>query len=152
MDTLEKITTSQWHAEEKLLETILSGDVDEEDVIRWETSLEKALSEIPADSTFKCLVNLHGFTAINIHAHKRYRTIIPLTLAKYNWKVGYVDLFDEASQLTFSKNRNIQCVAAVHVHQDETKISKYEEKFSRENEHFMTDPDKAKAWILHYKI
>lgn len=152
MEPLKKITTSQWYPEEKLLETILSGDVDEDDIVRWENSLEKATNQIPEGSTFKCLVNLHGFTAININAHKRYRTIIPLTLAKYNWKVGYVDLFEEASQLTFSKNRNIQCLAAVHVHQDETKISKYEEKFGRDNEHFMTDPDKAKAWIRSYTL
>ena len=141
-----------WHAEEKWIETILSGDIEEADVIEWEQSLERAFNQIPAISSFKILVDLFGFKAVSLAVHKRYRDIIPFTLSRYNWKVGYVDLFEEASQMTFSTTRNISCVAAVHVHQDEEKIGKYQERFGRANEQFMTDPVRARQWIRYFPI
>lgn len=152
MDNLKNIANTKWHHELNLIETNLSGNIDEQDVIQWEKSLHDAMSQIPEGSQFKILVNLYGFKAVNIQAHKRYREIIPLLLANYNWKVGYVDLFEESKLMKFSKTRNIVCIAAVHVHQDEEKIKKYEENFSRENEHFMTDVTRAKEWILSYPL
>jgi hypothetical protein len=145
-----KVAETSWNAGHKLIETIFSGDVDEDDIAKWERSLHHAINQVPDGTTFKIIVNLYGFKAINIQAHKRYREIIPRLLANYNWKVGYVDLFEESTQMKFQSIRNINCAAAVHVHQDEEKIKKYEERFSRDNEHFMTDPLKAKDWILNY--
>ncbi len=147
-----KIAETIWHAEKQWIETTLSGDIEEEDVIRWEHSLTHVLDQLPEGTRFKILVNLFGFKAISLPVHKRYREIIPLTLARYDWKVGYVDLFDEATQLTCTLTRNIACVAAVHVHQDEEKIGKYQERFGRANEQFMTDSDRAKNWIRHFPV
>lgn len=144
------ITQTIWYPEYQLLETTLSGEVDEQNIRTWEQSLHSEMAHIPDGSVFKILINLYGFKATNLHAHKRYREIIPLLLADYGWKVGYVDLFEESKQMKFQNKRNIQCIAAVHVHQDQEKIVKYETNFSRPNEHYMTDPQKAKAWILNY--
>lgn len=148
METLSIVTESTWIPENQLLITHISGDVSLEDVERWEQTLNSALQQIPDNTLFKILVNLHGFTAINIEAHKRFRTIIPITLAQYNWKAGYVNLFEEEAQkLELHSIRGIRCVAAAHVHQDATKMERYESNFSHEKEHYFTDPDEAKAWI-----
>jgi hypothetical protein len=88
------------------------------------------------------------FKAINFEAHKCFRNVIPLTLAKYGWKVGYVDLFaEESSQMEYSNTRGIRCIKAAHVHQDETKIGLYERSYSREDERYFTDLEEASAWL-----
>lgn len=147
-----KVMETGWYPEEKLIITHLSGDIDIHDVDQWQKSLYTALEQIDNNGVFKIFVNLYGFKATDIEAHKRYRGIIPLTLADYGWKVGYVDLFDEAKDMAFKNIRGIRCVGAAHAHQDETKIEKYETLFGRENEHFFTDPDRAEEWIKALKI
>lgn len=141
-----KFTESKYMPEEKLLVTRLGGDVDLEDIKRWEASLNKAIDQIQPGTSFKAFINLHGFKAVNIEAHKAMRNVIPLTLAKFNFKAGYVDLFEDAA-LLFSTTNGIQCVAAVHVHNDEEKIKLYKERFDKEDERFFTDPDDGEKWI-----
>jgi hypothetical protein len=144
----QKITKSMWHPDKKLLITHLSGDVDKSDIILWEKSLNRTLDQIEPNETFKIFVNLHGFKAINIDAHKRFRSIVPSTLAKYGWKVGYVDLFkDDAKKLSLTHTRGIRCVAAAHCHQDEGKIALYESRYGKDNERYFIDPSKAAEWI-----
>lgn len=143
-----KIAKTDWEPENRLIITHISGDMGKEDVIRWENSLYEALDRIGDGGTFSIFVNLHGFTAVNLDAHKHFRNIVPLTLAEYGWKVGYLAMFEEeAAQLVLTSKRNIRCVAAVHCHQDETKIEKYESLYSSPKERFFTDPEKAEAWI-----
>ena len=146
-----KITETAWYPEEKLIITYLSGEIDFIDIKRWEASLKTAFEQIEDNSIFKILVNLHGFKATDIEAHKHYRSIIPLMLADYGWKIGYVDLFDEAENMVFKNTRGIRCVGAAHVHQDKTKIEKYETNFGRKNERFFTDPVEANEWIRALK-
>jgi hypothetical protein len=148
MSVIEKKIGTVWLPKEAMIETELIGEVDQEDVDHWKNSLELAFRQIPDGAKFKMLINLYGFKAINLEVHKSYRDVIPLLLSSYGWKVGYVDLFEEAKGMTFSNTRGIACFAAAHVHQDEEKISKYEARFSRETEHFFTDPHKAKEWLL----
>ncbi len=150
MVAVEKIIGTNWWPDEKLIETKLIGEVDLDDIHSWKRSLTEAMNKIPEGGSFKIMVNLYGFKAVNIEAHKQYREIIPLLLAQYDWKVGYVNLFEESKTMKFTRTRGIHCFAAVHVHQDEEKIRKYEENFGRTNEHFMTDPIKAMQWILDY--
>jgi len=145
---VEKEISTTWFPEEKLMETKLIGDVDQKAVDDWTTSLALAFRQVPDGSKFKMLINLYGFKAISLEVHKSYRDVIPLLLSSYGWKVGYVDLFEEAKAMTFSNTRGIACFAAAHVHQDEEKISRYEARFSSETEHFFTDPRKAKEWLL----
>lgn len=142
------ITQSHLFPDKKLLVSRLSGEVKLHDIELWEQSLHLALGQIEDGGIFKILVNLWGFKAASLEAHKRYREIIPLTLANYGWKVGYVDLFEESASMEITNIRGIQCVGAAHVHQDETKIDKYEALFGRVNEHFFTDPQHAEEWIL----
>ncbi|WP_342086377.1 hypothetical protein [Dyadobacter sp. OTU695] len=143
-----KITKTDWEPVNRLIITQISGEVEKADVIRWKQSLHDALDQIEDGGSFSIFVNLHGFTALNLDAHKYFRNIVPLTLADYGWKVGYLAMFEEeAARLVLTTKRNIRCLAAVHCHQDETKIEKYESLYSSPCERFFTDPGKAEAWI-----
>jgi len=144
---VEKTIETNWYPEQRLIETKLSGDVNLEDISYWKKTLEQAFNKIESGSSFKILINLFGFKPIDLPTHKKYRDIIPLLLANYNWKVGYADLFEEAKYMTFASHRDITCFAAAHVHQDEEKIKKYQEHFGREDEQFFIDHEKAKTWI-----
>lgn len=143
-----KITETNWYPEKRLLVTHISGDIEKEDIEQWEESFKDTLEQIEDNTRFKIFVNMYGFKAVNIEAHKRFRAVIPLVLADYGWKVGYVDLFEEeAKEITYKNTRGIKCVGAAHSHQDETKMELYETKFSSDREHFFLDPTKARQWI-----
>lgn len=148
---MKKQFGTEWISEISLIITRLKGEVDETDVKEWNQSLQETFAKLPNHSKFKILIDLYGFQAKNLEVHKQYREIVPLTLARFGWKVGYVDMFERKKDLVLTTDRGIQCVAAVHVHQDETKINKYEELYSRENEHFWTDLEKAEEWIRDYQ-
>ena len=139
--------SSKWIPEKHLLHTRLSGDATQEDIGLWEASLQEALSGLKENSSFKILVDLHGFKAVDVDTHKKYREIIPLTLAHYGWRIGYLDMFEEANNLILHHLRGIHCVGAAHVHQDATKIEKYQSLYGRKNEKYFTDPEKAYQWI-----
>ena len=143
-----KITETSWHPEKRLIVTHISGDIEKDDIEHWERSFRNALEQIEDNSTFKIFINMYGFKAVNIDAHKRFRAVIPLTLADYGWKVGYLGLFEEeAKTMTYKNTRGIKCVGAAHSHQDETKMDLYETRFSSDREHFFTDPIQARQWI-----
>jgi hypothetical protein len=144
-------TESFWFKDQQLILTRISGHVSERDVANWDRTLQTSLEQVPDNGAFKIMVDLHGFKAENFEVHKQFRTIIPLTLANYGWRVGYLDMFPEAS-ITLKRIRGIQCMAAVHVHQDESKIKNYDENFSRFNERFFTDPVIARNWIDAFEI
>jgi hypothetical protein len=150
--TIMKMTQTNWFPEKKLVITNISGDLEKNDIEQWEKSFRETLDNIEDNSTFKIFVNMHGFKAINLDAHKRFRDVIPSTLANYGWKVGYVDLFEEAKTMTFTNTRGIKCVGAAHAHQDETKMDLYETRFSSERERFFTDPTNAERWIENLAV
>jgi hypothetical protein len=146
--TDQLIAETTWIPEKQLVVTHLSGEAEQTGIETWEASLQEALAQIPDDSTFRILVNIHGFQAADLEAHKTFRTIVPLTLAAYGWKVGYVNLFEEeAKNLVYTSTRGIKCVAAAHCHQDATKIERYQTRFGRPNEQFFTDPEQARRWL-----
>ena len=142
------IISSDWYADQQLIITQISGDVTKQDVIHWEQTLNAALDRVADSGVFKIFVNLHGFNAVNLDVHKYFRNIVPLTLARYGWKVGYVAMFPgEAEKMVITRNRNIQCIAASHCHHDATKMEKYQSLYSSDREHFFTDSRLADAWI-----
>lgn len=148
-----KITETSWEADKKLIITHISGDIEKPDIEKWEKSFQAVLENIPDGDSFKILVNMHGFKAVDLDAHKRFRGIVPMALAAYGWKVGYVDLFEEeAKTMAYTNTRGIRCVGAAHVHQDETKMHLYQTRFSRDNEQFFTEPDRAREWIGNLAI
>jgi hypothetical protein len=137
--------------EEKLVVTELSGDLDSNDIDEWQQSLTTVLGQLEQDTKFKILVDLHGFKASDFEVHKKFRVVIPKILAEYGWYVGYLRMFPEA-ELTIRSHQNIYCVAAAHVHQDETKIRNYAENYSMRNEGFFTDTYTARKWIKSVSI
>ncbi|WP_439558411.1 hypothetical protein [Dyadobacter sp.] len=142
------IISSNWYADQQLIVTQISGNVEQEDVLHWEQTLHAALDQVADSGVFNIFVNLHGFNAVDLNVHKYFRSIVPLTLARYGWKVGYVAMFpEEAEKIVITRNRNIQCIAAAHCHHDVTKMEKYETLYSSENEHFFIDVEEAAAWI-----
>ena len=147
-----KITRSNWYPADQLIITEISGDIEMQDIIRWEETLQEALNQVEDSESLRIFVNLHGFKAANLAAHKYFRSIVPLTLADYGWKVGYVAMFPEqANEMVITRKRNVQCIAAAHCHQDTEKIERYEQLYSSEDEHFFTDPDAALNWISHWR-
>lgn len=147
------VVEADWLKNQKLIVATISGDVASADVEAWEKRLGDALNQIEDNGSFKIFVNMHGFKAIDAEAHKRFRNVIPLTLANYGWKVGYVHLFEEESKAMKVKHeRGIKCVGASHSHQDETKMSLYEARFSSARERFFTDPVQARLWIENINL
>lgn len=137
--TTTKITATHYDPGKKLLVTHISGDLEKADIEVWEKSFKDTLDQLADNTSFKIFVNMYGFKAVDIETHKRFRAVIPQTLADYGWKVGYVDLFEEeARAMTYKTTRGIKCVGAAHAHQDETKMDLYETKYSSDNEHFFS--------------
>lgn len=148
-----KITETNWYPEKRLVITHISGDIEKDDIEQWEKSFKNTLDQIEDNITFKIFINMYGFKAVNIDTHKRFRAVIPLTLADYGWKVGYVDLFEEeAEAMTYKNTRGIKCVGAAHSHQDETKMDLYKTRFSSDREHFFLDPTQARQWIENLEM
>lgn len=126
--------------------THLNVKATEGDIYHWKGTLQGALSLIEPGSSFKMLVDLYGYVGATTEAHKAMRTVIPSTLANYNFRAGYLGLFEDV-EIELIKTDGISCIAVAHVHQDETKISLYEERFSRENERFFIEYNLALQWI-----
>jgi hypothetical protein len=148
----QKLIKTSWHPDRGLLVTQISGEITINDIIHWEGTLSAALAEIADGMEFKILVDLFGFKAIDIQAHKRFRAIIPSMLSQYGWKVGYVDLFPEqATSMVLSNLRKVKCIAAAHCHHDISKMELYQREFGRHNERFFTDVNQAQGWISSWK-
>lgn len=137
--------------EEGLIITSLSGEVDHADVDEWHSSLRQVLNRLESGDSFKILVDLHGFKAVNFEVHKKYRVIIPSILAEYGWYIGYLRMFPETN-ITIHAKHNIRCVAAAHVHHDEGKIKNYADNYTMMNERFFTSTDEARSWIQSIRI
>lgn len=131
---------------QKLIVTHLSGELGANEIENWRLSLVAVFEQLSDNDRFKILINLHGFKATDFNAHKQFRVIIPSLLANYGWYIGYLRLFPE-TEITIRSERNIHCVAAAHVHHDETKITQYATHYSIHNEGFFTDPQVARNWL-----
>ncbi len=87
MEASKKVETN-WYPEKSLLVTQLSGILEKSDIENWEEEFVFTLENLEANTHFKLFVNLHGFTAANLEAHKRFRSVIPLTLVTMDGKWG----------------------------------------------------------------
>lgn len=143
---MEKIISTTWHPELNLVVTRLSGLLNANDIAHWKATIDETFSGIPDNTTFKILVNLYGFKAVDFEVHKYYRNIIPLLLAAHGYRIGYLDMFPEAT-VELTNTRGIRCIAMANVDQDETKMNDYNARFSNASEHYFTDPDSALSWI-----
>lgn len=143
---------TNWEKESSLIVTRLAGPVTEVDVEEWEKGLREVFQTLPKGTQFKIFVNLHGLSPSSVNAHKSYRDVIPLLLSQYGWRIGYLDLFEEANELKITTTNECKCYAAVHCHQDGYKIQEYERRFGKENEHFYEDPNLCESWIREYDL
>lgn len=144
---MEIVAKSTWHPAESLLIAELKGPVTGADVTLWEKELTEKLAGIPENSQFRIFVDLFGLAPANVEAHKRYRSVIPLALARHGWRVGYLNLFPEADGLKLSEERGVRCIKAAHAHQDAYKIDEYERRFGKASERFFTDSTAALRWL-----
>lgn len=141
-----------WESHSNLIITRLSGPITESDAQEWETGLKAVLQSLPPGTKFKIFVNLYGLRPSSVKAHKAYRNVIPTFLSQYGWRIGYLDLFEEANDLLITTTNGIQCYAAVHCHQDGYKIQEYENRFGKENEHYYEDPVRSETWIRNFDL
>lgn len=148
---IEHTIMTEWYANEQLLVTKLNGKMNSIDIERWKDSLHAVMDTIPGNTSFKILVDLHGFEAENTEVHKEYRAIIPLLLADYGYRIGYLDMFPEATAEMQNK-RGVQCVAMANVHHNADKMLDYETRFSKPHEHYFTEPEAALNWIRQFGI
>jgi hypothetical protein len=143
---------TDWFPEEKIIDTRISGPVSVQDVILWEASLHHSLALIGDNTEFRIMIDMVGFEARDTEAHKRFRTVMPVTLSHYGWKIGYLELFEEeARDMRCIQTRGIQCIAAAHAHHDETKMGLYERSYSHDHEHYFTNADAARTWLRNLK-
>ncbi len=132
------IAEGSWDAGASLVVARLAGTVSVEDVRGWKRSVERALARIEAGSRFKLIVDLRDYEFAEIAAHKEMRTFVPLTLARYGFRTGLLDLF-EPLDLALERTRGIACFAVAHVHHDPDKIAYYALRLGRTCERFFTD-------------
>lgn len=141
------VYATQWLPDESLLITELKGPVDVAGIEAWERSLHGALDQLPENTSFKIFVDLVGLAPVDVETHKRYRSTVPLALARHGWRVGYLDMFEEANNLPLTTERGVRCVKAAHAHQDAYKIEEYDRRFGKASERFFTDSAVALAWL-----
>ncbi|MGV3666784.1 MAG: hypothetical protein ACO1NV_11665 [Leptospira bouyouniensis] len=143
---------TKWEKDSNLITTRLTGPISEADATAWAKDLTQVLQALPEGTKFKIFVNFFGLNPSSVNAHKSYRNVMPLLLSEYGWRIGYLDLFEEANGLKITSEKGIQCYAAVHCHQDSYKIQEYEKRFGKENEHFYDDPIVSEEWIRNFKM
>lgn len=150
----DKVIKSTWLPKEKLLISEISGEaIFTHEILNWKKELMAAFNMIPQGSQFKVFVNMNGFKADDLEAHKEFRVIIPLLLKEYGWKVSYLSLFaDEIQNEDFKNRKNAFCVAVAHCHHDESKMTLYNSANENANEKFFTDPAVAERWIKSARI
>ncbi len=136
-----------WRPSSCILETHYTGTLSAEDAGRWEIGLWEALDQIPRNTCFKLLLDLHGFEPEDIAAHKAMRNIIPELLAKHNMRPAFIDLFDEKPELPLQERNGIQCIAFANVHHDQNKMDDYRRRIGRKDQQFFTDLARAQEWL-----
>lgn len=136
-----------WDRQTQILTVCLNGPVGVTEVRMWKDGVQAELAKIPDGTTFKIIINFHGYEMAEIDAHKEMRSFMPLTLADYGFRTALLDLFDPID-LLLQKIRGIQCVAVAHIHHDAGKMNEYDRQLGRGNEGFFTDAAAAEAWIL----
>ena len=144
---------SIWFPKKKLIETKISGLVKEKDIIIWKDSLIAVLNKLEDGEVFKIFINTYGLETENLITQKAYRSIIPLMISNFGWKVGYTMLYEHQESLLSIQNiRGIQCKAAAHLHHDKIKMDYFDKKFGNNRERFFSNPKSAEHWIDNVEI
>ena len=142
------MTSTDWHPDDTLLVTRITGTLSLGDVQAWQYDLDQHAARLPA--TFKLLVDLRGYEVSDQapEVHRLQREVIPLFLARHGVIVGFFDLFGTTPS-DLPATRQARCIAVAHVHHDAAKMALYNERLGRPEERFFTDPAEARAWLQH---
>lgn len=136
----------------KILSIQLSGIINSDDLIKFQSLIIDCCEIIPDKSVIKVLIDLTGFEAFDLKVHKQFRNILPNTLLNLGWKIGYLKLFEEAKDIKPINIRGIQCIALAYCHHDESKMINYEANCGSEYEHYFTNSKIAFEWLLGVKF
>jgi hypothetical protein len=139
---------STWDPTRSILRTRFSGPAGIAQVVSWRAGLYAAAAAIPARTVFKLLVDLRGYQvgSMDPSVHKVQRDVIPLFLATYHFRTGFIDFFGVKGEVIPIKE-DARCIAVAHVHHEGPKVELYRQTLGRENETFFSQIQEAEAWI-----
>lgn len=130
----EKLIEVKWYSANQLIVAKISGKLNREDIELWKDSLLNVVNNLPDNTVFKIMVDLHGFEADDMEVNKQFRTINPLLLADYNYRIGYLDMFPETN-VELKQTRGISCISMANIHRNADKMLAYQTRFANEHEH-----------------
>lgn len=142
-----KRTGSVWDAASDTLRTELHGPVTVADVEAWRDGLRRQEARIPANGSFKLLLDLRGFEPTELEAHKAMRNVVPELLLRHGMRPAFLGLFDDAPAVTVTTENGVVCRAFANVHHDAAKMDDYERRIGTASQRFFTDRDAAEAWL-----
>jgi hypothetical protein len=139
--------TTTWDPATHTLRSALGGTATVADVDRWRQGLERALAEVPDNSTFKLLFDLRGYEPADLEAHRAMRGVVPELLAGHGLRPAVLDLFDDRPDVPLSTARGVEVTAFANVHHDAAKMDEYERRIARPNQRFFADREAAERWL-----
>jgi len=149
MSNNQPIMCSSWDQDKQLFFTQISGIVGFDDVKTWEEDMRRESKKIPANTTFKFLVDERNYQFENIEVHKFKRDIMPRFLAEFDFILSV--LSDEEKKLLKQRvepnKQQIRCIAIAMVHHDKEKMQNLQNEFGQENEKYLSDMEIATNWL-----
>ena len=141
-------SASAWDSRSGILRTRLTGPTGPAEVVAWRASLYIAAARLPRGTHFKLLVDIRGYNVADVEppVHQVQREVIPIFLANYHYRTGFLDFFGVKWDFGATKE-DAYCVAVAHVHNECGKMDLYRQTLGREDEGFSCRLDEAEAWI-----
>ncbi|WP_415910539.1 hypothetical protein [Oleiharenicola sp. Vm1] len=130
-----------------LVRSRLTGTVAAADVARWAAALHAAVAALPDGTSFRLLLDLHGYEPADLDAHKAMRDVVPALLCVCGLRPAFADLFPEFGEPVVAAAPRVRCVAFANVHHDPAKMEKYERQIAKPEQRFFTDARAAEAWL-----
>jgi hypothetical protein len=142
------MASSAWDARQAILRTRFPGPAGIAEVVAWRAGLYAAAASIPRLSSFKLLVDLRGYevSVMEPSVHKVQREIVPIFLATYHFRTGFIDFFGVKGD-TVRYREEAHCRGVAHVHHDAPKMELYRQTLGRDDESFFSSLPEAEAWI-----
>jgi hypothetical protein len=139
---------SLWDPARNILRTRFTGPAGIAQVVSWRAGLYAAAAAIPRHGAFKLLVDIRGYQVAQTDpaVHKVQREVIPLFLATYHFRTGFIEFFGVKGEVVPVKE-DARCMAVAHVHHESGKMELYRQTLGRENEGFFSQIQEAETWI-----
>lgn len=139
---------TSWDPGRHILRTRFSGPAGIAQVVSWRAGLYAAAASIPRGAAFKLIVDARGYSVADIDpsVHKVQREVIPLFLATYHFRTGFIDFFGVKGEVVAAKE-DARCMAVAHVHHECPKMELYRQTLGRADENFFCLIQEAESWI-----